>query len=108
MVREMHVTCRAKIHMNTVRVLLIDADDGPPLGHHLTTLQAHNFRFTREATLADGLVALLDMSFDLVLLNLSLPDASAAESVRRTLEMSSKLPVIALVTKLTSLKPRTT
>ena len=83
--------------MNTVRVLLIDAGEAAPIRRSVNTGQAEQFRATRKATLSEGLEALQTPHFDVVLLNLSLPDASAAESVAKVLKMARGLPVIALV-----------
>jgi DNA-binding NtrC family response regulator len=79
--------------MNTVRVLLIDACEPP----QIKTGRAERFRVTRKATLRDGLEALQKANFDLVLLSLSLPDASAAESVTRAVKIAPGLPLIVLV-----------
>ncbi len=86
--------------MNTVRVLIIDPDDTPLLDsmspsqhgpHH------QQFRVTQRTALASGLSALQESTFDLVLLNLSLPDASAAEAVRQTQLTAPNIPILALV-----------
>jgi DNA-binding response OmpR family regulator len=83
--------------MNTVRVLLIDAGEAAPIRRSVNTGSAEHFRVTRKPTLFEGLEALQKPHFDLILLNLSLPDASAAESVTKVLKMAQGLPVIALV-----------
>jgi DNA-binding NtrC family response regulator len=55
------------------------------------------FRFTQRPTLSEGLNVLQQSRFDLVLLNLALPDASAAESATKILKLAPDLPLIALV-----------
>jgi DNA-binding NarL/FixJ family response regulator len=83
--------------MNTVRVLLIDAHEAPRLGRSVKTGRAEQFSVTRKASLSAGLDALIKPQFDLVLLSLSLPDASVAESVTKTTKMAPELPIIVLV-----------
>jgi DNA-binding response OmpR family regulator len=55
------------------------------------------FRVTRASTLDEGLHALQLCQFQLILLNLSLPDASVSESIRKILKKARHLPVIGLV-----------
>ena len=84
--------------MNTVRVLLIDATETVPMLPSVDTGRAEEFCVTRRATLSEGLDALRQYpQFDLILLNLSLPDASAPESVTKALKIARGLPAIALV-----------
>jgi DNA-binding NtrC family response regulator len=83
--------------MKTVRVLLIDAAETPQLLPSANTAKGEQFQVTRKANLSQGLDALQDSTFDVVLLSLSLPDSSATESTTRTLKVARDLPVIALV-----------
>jgi DNA-binding NtrC family response regulator len=83
--------------MKTVRVLLIDAAETPQLLPSANTAKGEQFQVTRKANLSQGLDALQESTFDVVLLSLSLPDSSATESTTRTLKVARDLPVIALV-----------
>ena len=83
--------------MKTVRVLLIDAAETPQLLPSASTAKGEQFQVTRKANLSQGLDALQESTFDVVLLSLSLPDSSATESTTRTLKVARDLPVIALV-----------
>jgi DNA-binding NtrC family response regulator len=83
--------------MKTVRVLLIDAAETPQLRPSANTAKGEQFQVTRKANLSQGLDALQESTFDVVLLSLSLPDSSATESTTRTLKVARDLPVIALV-----------
>jgi DNA-binding NarL/FixJ family response regulator len=82
--------------MNTVSVLLIDACESPRLGQRSRAGRTERFHVTRKATLSEGLQALHKLRFDLVLLSLSLPDASTSESVTRVVQMALGSPVIVL------------
>jgi DNA-binding NarL/FixJ family response regulator len=83
--------------MNNVLVLLIDADETPIIDRTLNTGGLEQFCFTQKQTLSEGLRALQESRFHLVLLNLPLPDASTADSVKKILEKAGDLPVVALV-----------
>jgi DNA-binding NtrC family response regulator len=83
--------------MKTVNVLLIDSEEAPQILPSATTGKDEQFRVTRYPTLSKGLDALQQSTFDVVLLSLSLPDFSAAESTTRTIEMARGSAVIALV-----------
>ena len=83
--------------MKTVRVLLIDAVQTPQLLPSANNAKGEQFQVTRKANLSQGLDALQESTFDVVLLSLSLPDSSATESTTRTLKVARDLPVIALV-----------
>jgi DNA-binding NarL/FixJ family response regulator len=85
--------------MNDIRVLLIDEGEAPPILQAVSTGRSEQFRITRRPTLSEGLHAMQNTRFDLVLLNLSLPDASTGESVTKTLKAARDVPVIALVNK---------
>jgi DNA-binding response OmpR family regulator len=91
------VLWRSRNPMNNVPVLLIDAGEIPAIGRIANTGTLEQFCFTRTRTLSEGLEALQRSRFQLVLLNPSLPDASADESVKKTLEKARDLPVVALV-----------
>jgi DNA-binding NtrC family response regulator len=82
---------------DTVQVLVIDAGEALPMYRSVEMRQVERFRMTQKQTLSQGLEALRKSSFDVVLLSLSLPDASMPESVTKTLKMAHELPVVALV-----------
>lgn len=83
--------------MNSVRVLVIDGGELSPMRRTIGEPGEEHFSLTRTATLSEGLAALRESRFHLVLLNVSLRDASTAESITNTLSLAPDLPVIALV-----------
>jgi DNA-binding NtrC family response regulator len=80
--------------MKTMRVLVIGGGDA--LAGAKNGLLGQ-LRITRKASLADGVDALRESVFQLVLLDLSLPDTSAGESVTKMLRIARDLPVIAFL-----------
>jgi DNA-binding NtrC family response regulator len=83
--------------MENVEVLLIGADKASTMRRAINAGRSERFHFTQTPTLSQGLHVLQESRFDVVLLDLSLPDASAAESVKKTLERAGDVPLIALV-----------
>jgi DNA-binding NtrC family response regulator len=85
------------ITMKNVHILLID--DGAPLRIHRNVDKglAEEFGITQKHTLSQGLETLQKLSFDAILLSLSLPDVSLTESVTKTIKIAKEVPVIALV-----------
>jgi DNA-binding NtrC family response regulator len=83
--------------MNLVDVLLIDDNEALPIRESMMAGHLEQFRITRKATLSQGLDALQGSCFQLILLDLSLPDASVAESVTKAVKMAPDLPLIALI-----------
>jgi DNA-binding NtrC family response regulator len=85
------------IRMKNLHILLMD--DGKEL--HLRRMvdrePVEKVGITRKATFSEGLEALQKLSFDAILLSLSLPEVSLTESVTKTLRMAKGAPVIALV-----------
>ena len=79
--------------MNTVQVLLIDGGKALSISESVKT---SNFKITRKPTLSEGLEALRGSGFQLILLDLALPDASVAESVTQTIGTAPDSPLIAL------------
>lgn len=57
---------------------------------------ARGFAVTHVETLSAAADALADASFDVLLLDLSLPDAGGRETIRRGLEIAGSLPVLVL------------
>jgi DNA-binding NarL/FixJ family response regulator len=82
--------------MDTVNVLLIEGDRALPARGQMGANDLERFCITRKPTLADGLTALQEHNCQLVLLDLSLPDASSSESVVKTINAARDLPVIVL------------
>jgi DNA-binding response OmpR family regulator len=85
--------------MGNLRVLLIDAGKAPSMPRGTNDGRGEQFHFTHKPTLFEGLHVLRELRFDLVLLALSLPDASASESVTKVRKESGDLPLIALVSE---------
>lgn len=83
--------------MNNVQVLLIDGGEALPLRESARKSLSKQFRMARTSTLSEGLKALRGSAFQLVLLDLSLPDVSATDSVTQILKTVQDLTVIALV-----------
>jgi DNA-binding NtrC family response regulator len=83
--------------MNDVRVLLIDAGETPALCQTVNRGRLEQFLFTQTATLSGGMDAMRKSRFHLVLVNLSVPNALASESVTQILRIAPDVPVIALV-----------
>lgn len=81
-----------------IRVLLIEDDptDALVTEMRLTDDAAYNFSVEREATLASGWDRLLNETFDLVIVDLSLPDAAGLEVLDRLEESRRKVPVVVL------------
>ena len=80
-----------------MRVLVIGGSDALAIPESATTGILEQLRITRKPSLAEGLDALQESLFQLVLLDLSLPDTSASESVAKILRMARDLPVIAFL-----------
>ncbi|QDX80203.1 diguanylate cyclase [Denitratisoma sp. DHT3] len=85
-----------------MRILLVEDNPGDA---HLLRLQlgeAHAdghigyYEYVHVATLADGLKAMADRTFDIILIDLSLPDAHGRESYLRIQQGAPDLPVVAL------------
>jgi DNA-binding NtrC family response regulator len=83
--------------MNTIRVLVIGGAEAVPLRESVKTTLLERLRVTRMPTLAEGLDALQESPFQLVLLDLSLPGISGGESVTKILRMEQDLPVVTFV-----------
>jgi two-component system, sensor histidine kinase and response regulator len=81
-----------------VRVLLIEDDrsDALLVAKALTDSRAANFEVRAVTCLADGLAALKEGPFDVVLVDLSLPDCPPVETVGRVTAAAGNLPVVVL------------
>ena len=87
----------------TRRILLLEDNDGDAdlVGYLLSGPQAANsqnvaFEMARVATLAEGLERLSRARFDVVLLDLGLPDSSGVDSVRTIMRESPQVPLVIL------------
>ena len=87
------------ITMKSLHVLLIDDGEQLQMPRTADIGPGEELRFTRKPTLAQGLETLQKLSFDAILLSLSLPGVSASESVTQIIKMAKGVPVIALVSK---------
>ena len=85
-------------HVAPVRVLLIEDNAGFSyfVRNVLTREHTSQFDFKHCGTLADGLTALSAESFDVVLLDLGLPDSAGLATFKRVQALSPVTPVIIL------------
>jgi DNA-binding NarL/FixJ family response regulator len=83
--------------MNTIRVLVIGGGEALPMRESTKPGLLEQIQVTQKPTLTEGLDAAQESPFQLVLLDLSLPDTSASESVTKILRMAQDFPVIAFV-----------
>ena len=83
-----------------IKILVIDDDPGDYKFVSLilgkSSLQAASFEVENATTLADGLQRLNTRCFDLVLLDLGLPDSTGIDTVRKTQEADSHIPIVVL------------
>lgn len=85
--------------MNAVKKILLVEDD-PVLGTGLQTfLQLENFDVTWKKSVEEGSEAFLSGSFDLVSLDIGLPDGSGTDLCREIRETDKNIPVIFLTAK---------
>ena len=83
--------------MNTMRVLVIGGGDALAIPESAKAEVLEQLHITRKPSLAEGLDALQESPFQLVLLDLSLSDTSASEAVTKILRMARDFPVIAFL-----------
>jgi DNA-binding response OmpR family regulator len=83
---------------DTIAILLIEDDDQDEflMRNFLTTSLKSPFRITRTIRLAEGLDALGTEAFDIVIMDLGLPDSQGLDTFLRVQEKSPNLPVIVL------------
>jgi len=81
-----------------LRVLLVEDNPGDErlIREHLSEMQTLQLKTTSCASLDSGLAYLETATFDLVLLDLSLPDSIGANTVRSVIAKHPSLPVIVL------------
>jgi len=86
--------------MNTdlIRILLVEDSptDADLLRQTLSQASAGRFEFTWVERLEDALARLIEQSFDVLLLDLSLPDSSGPETYRRAHNAAPRLPIVVL------------
>ena len=82
----------------SIRILLVEdnADDEFLLRRALAAIKTASFDLTQVGTLSEALARLRADHFDVVLLDLSLPDCKGLETVQRTLATTSKVPIVVL------------
>jgi signal transduction histidine kinase len=82
----------------TIAVLLIEDNEGDAylVGESLANCQPSRFKITHRDRLSSGLASLSNESFDLVLLDLSLPDCDGFETFRRVRDCSPSIPIVVL------------
>jgi DNA-binding NtrC family response regulator len=83
--------------MKNPHILLIDDGKELQMRRSCDREQGEELRITRTHTLSEGLEKLHKLSFDAIVLSLSLPRVSMTESVTKTIKMAKGAPVIALV-----------
>jgi PleD family two-component response regulator len=85
--------------MNAVSVLFINGSSSNANSESDATNwgSLEPFRVTRKSNLAQGLDGLQDAAFQLILLDLAVPDASTLESVTQVLLLAKDSPVIVLL-----------
>jgi signal transduction histidine kinase len=86
------------IDANIVRILLVEDNpaDADLLQEALQRVDMGHFHFTWIERLQDVEACLAQASFDVLLLDLSLPDSSGAETYQRARTMAPHLPIIVL------------
>lgn len=85
------------MEQNAVRILLVEDNTGDALLLN-ELLEESPFSWVVKTTdrLAAALSILKEENFDLMMMDLSLPDSSGEETLRRVLEMEPGMPVIVL------------
>jgi diguanylate cyclase (GGDEF)-like protein len=84
--------------MPAIKVLLVEDNPGDArlVREMFIDVQASEFVLTHEHKLREALDRLGEESFDVMLLDLSLPDALGLEAVKRVLEVAPKQPIVIL------------
>lgn len=81
--------------MQQKRLLMIEDNDGDAeLMRIAISSMPEPYELVRHDTFAKGVVALKDQSFDLLLLDLNLPDSDGMQTVTKALQVTSDTPVI--------------
>jgi len=90
-----------KSSVNTIRVLLIeDDDDHAALIMLLAAQIGPSFcTITRAASLTEGLKLLIEQSFEIIILDLGLPETKGIETFRRISQEQRTIPIVILTSK---------
>ena len=82
----------------TIRILMIEDNpaDAAGLKKQLQTSQTAAVDLTHAMTLADGLLQLRTGNFDVLLLDLNLPDSKERETIQQVTEHAPNLPIVIL------------
>jgi signal transduction histidine kinase len=84
--------------MKKYRVLLVEdnAADARLISEYLKEGKDTKFKLVHVERLTKGLALLHQKKYDIILLDLSLPDSDGSETINKTLKASSKIPIIVL------------
>ncbi|MBD3181426.1 PAS domain S-box protein [Candidatus Poribacteria bacterium] len=87
-----------KEHMKTIRVLLVedDEDDALILEEMLAELKDIHFDIKHVSRLEEGFDCLSDSLFDVILLDLNLPDSFGIETLKKTILKANDIPIVVL------------
>ncbi len=82
----------------TIKILLIEDSntDALLLTKYFEKLENNSFDVLRAKLLSEGLGYLQQQDFDLILLDLSLPDSSGLESIKKIQNLTTEIPIIVL------------
>ena len=82
----------------TIKILLIEdsTTDALLLTKYFEKLENDRFDVVRAKLLSEGLEYLQEQDFDLILLDLSLPDSSGIESIKKIQNLTTEIPIIVL------------
>ncbi len=82
----------------TIKILLIEdsTTDALLLTKYFEKLKNDRFDVVRAKLLSEGLEYLQQQDFDLILLDLSLPDSSGIESIKKIQNLTTEIPIIVL------------
>jgi DNA-binding response OmpR family regulator len=81
-----------------LQILLIEdsISDATLMQTRLRTVQEFDFHVEHATRLEEGLTKLSEQKFDVILLDLNLPDSSGLDTVKKTRETTNKIPIIVL------------
>jgi PAS domain S-box-containing protein len=79
-----------------ITVLLVEDDAGDAFlfRETLAEVVSHSFRVTHAARLADALVAIARQNFDILILDMVLPDSLGIESISKIREVNNHVPIV--------------
>ena len=82
-----------------IKMLLIEDEQGDHrIVQHAIAQSAMNSKMTRARTLNEGITRLASETFDVVLSDLSLPDACGLEGVKKIRKLNATVPIVILTT----------